>query len=308
MPGTSEADLGRSLFREERYAEAAEHFERALALDPGNPDLTDLLAKASANATAEVDVFVPELRFFDADELLAPPPQPTLPSPRNLPGDPHWRRLRYWVGHTLGNLGGTVFESLMHVVGRRYRGRVWTSWYRKPLYPGILTLAYMREHLDRHNLKSTYPAGRQRRLRTAGPHPAGGRDPLPHRRWLVEQPGQPEGGRGRHPLPAQRRQLRHPASDRRGGADTEPAPDQPEAAHPGRDHAGGPVPQPPRGVVDPVPEQRLDHPRRDAPARRSSRSPSTRTIPPGSASVRSGCSSAGPSPTRPVGRPASRRP
>ena len=61
--------------------------------------------------------------------------------------------------------------------------------------------------LDRHNLKSTYPAGRQRRLRAAGPHPAGGRDPLPHRRRLVEQPRQPEGGRGRHPLPAQRRQL-----------------------------------------------------------------------------------------------------
>ena len=34
---------------------------------------------------------------------------------------------------------------------------MWTSWYRKPLYRGIFTLAYMREMLDRHNLKSTYP-------------------------------------------------------------------------------------------------------------------------------------------------------
>jgi len=32
MPGTSEFHLARSLFREERYAEAAEHLERALAL------------------------------------------------------------------------------------------------------------------------------------------------------------------------------------------------------------------------------------------------------------------------------------
>ncbi len=155
--GASEADLALSLYREERYAEAAEHLERALKLDPDNTEWADLLAKASANATAEVDVFVPELRFFDAATLLAPPPEPDLPSPRNLPGDPHWLRLRYLVGHAVGSIGGVAFEALTRVFGRDYSNRVWTSWYRKPLYRGVFTLAYMREMLDRHNLRSTYP-------------------------------------------------------------------------------------------------------------------------------------------------------
>ena len=161
-----------SLYREERYAEAAEHFERALKLDPDNAEWADLLAKASANATAEVDVFVPELRFFDADTLLAPPPEPGLPSPRNLPGDPHWRRLRYLVGHAVGTIGGVVFEALTRVLGRDYSNRVWTSWYRKSLYRGIFTLAYMREMLDRHNLRSTYPADANVGVRAVGPHAA----------------------------------------------------------------------------------------------------------------------------------------
>ena len=97
----SEVDLALTLFSEERYADAAGHCERALKLDPDNAELSDLFAKASANATAEVDVFVPELRFFDAGTLLEPPVEPRLPSPRNLPGDPHWRRLRYLSEDTL---------------------------------------------------------------------------------------------------------------------------------------------------------------------------------------------------------------
>ena len=169
-------------------------------------------------------MFVPELRFFDAATLLAPPPEPGLPSPRNLPGDPHWRRLRYLVGHAVGTIGGVVFEALTRVLGRDYSNRVWTSWYRKSLYRGIFTLAYMREMLDRHNLRSTYPAGCQRRVRAVGPHAARRGDALPHRRRLVEQPRQPEGGRGRHALPAQRRELVDPAPHRRGAAVPQPPP------------------------------------------------------------------------------------
>ena len=51
-----------------------------------------------------------------------------------------------------------MFEALTRVLGRDYCNRVWTNWYRKSFYRGILTLAYMRDMLDRHNLRSTYPA------------------------------------------------------------------------------------------------------------------------------------------------------
>ena len=40
-----------------------------------------------------------------------------------------------------------------------YRDAIWTNWYRRPLFLGIMTLAYMRDHLNKKNLKSTYPEG-----------------------------------------------------------------------------------------------------------------------------------------------------
>ena len=102
-------------------------------------------------------MFVPGAALLRRRRAARAAPGARLPSPRNLPGDPHWRRLRYLVGHAVGSIGGVVFETLTRVLGRSYSSRVWTSWYRKSLYRGILTLAYMREMLDRHNLRSTYP-------------------------------------------------------------------------------------------------------------------------------------------------------
>ncbi len=155
--GASEALLGLAYFHQERYADAAAHLERALDLDPDQAEWTDMLTSAAANARAEVDVHVPELHFFDAETLLAPPPEPRLPTPRRVPPDPHWRRVRYLVGHGVGSIGGAVFETLTRVVGRSYSSEVWTNWYRKKLFSGVLTLAHMREKLLRDNLKSTYP-------------------------------------------------------------------------------------------------------------------------------------------------------
>ena len=40
-----------------------------------------------------------------------------------------------------------------------YKGTVWTNWYRRSLVKGVLTLAYMRNTLNKKNLVNTYPKG-----------------------------------------------------------------------------------------------------------------------------------------------------
>ncbi len=52
-----------------------------------------------------------------------------------------------------------VIEIATRVVGWKYdyRARVWTNWDRRPWLSGVLTLAYVRELLNAHNLVSTYP-------------------------------------------------------------------------------------------------------------------------------------------------------
>jgi hypothetical protein len=158
--GESRALLGLAHFRAERYAAAATHDAAAIAADGSTPEWRRMEATARANATAEVEVAVPPVRHFERDALLAPPATPTLPEVPDSGLDLHlWRRLRYIVGHAIGSVGGVVFGWLTRTFGRNYRGDVWTNWYRKRTYSGILTLAYMREKLNADNLLSSYPAG-----------------------------------------------------------------------------------------------------------------------------------------------------
>ena len=158
--GESEALLGLAHYQSEDYPAAAVHYGLAAERDPQRADWQHMLAASRANAHAEVDVHVPDVHYFDRDQLLAAPPDPALPEPGS-----HGfslgvlKRIRYIVGHAIGSVAGIVFDGLVELIGRHYRGKVWTNWYRKRLYRGILTLAYMREKLDRDNLMSTYPEG-----------------------------------------------------------------------------------------------------------------------------------------------------
>ncbi len=158
--GESEALLGLTNFRAERYADAANHYGRALEADGTRSEWRHMKTLSESNATAGVDVPVPPVHYFDRNELLAPPPDPALPKPprRQISLSP-WKRIRYVVGHAVGSLAGAIFGWLTNVVGKNYRGEVWTNWYRKNLYSGVLTLAYMREKLNRDNLKNSYPPG-----------------------------------------------------------------------------------------------------------------------------------------------------
>ena len=80
--------LAVSYFQNEQYELAAQHYAAALKFDLQNSDWRDMLAVAQANAMAAVHVFVPELHYFDREQLLAPPEKPTLPAPLPSPAYP----------------------------------------------------------------------------------------------------------------------------------------------------------------------------------------------------------------------------
>ena len=84
-------------FQLEHYDAAVRHYAAALHADDKRSDWRDMLAVAQANATAGVNVHVPELHYFDRTALLAPPSvrAGALPSP--LPpqrAHGHFTRLR----------------------------------------------------------------------------------------------------------------------------------------------------------------------------------------------------------------------
>ena len=154
--------LGLAHFRCEQYEPAVHHYAAALALAPDRAAWRDMLALAQANATSAVQVFVPELHYFDRDTLLAPSVPRGLPVPlATQPPPGPVLRLRIALGDDLGTVITELMNTTTLLWGRiiGYRDAVWTNWYRRPLTFAILTLAYMREQLNAHNLKTCYPPG-----------------------------------------------------------------------------------------------------------------------------------------------------
>jgi tetratricopeptide (TPR) repeat protein len=177
--GELHALAGLASFQLERYGAAARHYTAALQADGQRSAWRDMLAVAQHNATAGVDEHVPALHYFDRDALLAPPSvrEGALPPPLPAaPGRGHFKRLRLFLGRLLGMVATTLMDTLTDLVGRiaGYRGKVWTDWYRRPLALEILTLAYMREQLNAHNLDSSYPAGTLVGFQPAGQEPPPG--------------------------------------------------------------------------------------------------------------------------------------
>ena len=162
--GELHALAGLASFQLERYDAAAQHYAAALQADGERSDWREMLTVAEANATAGVNVHVPELHYFDRDVLLAPPSvgEGALPPPLpRRPAHGRFKRLRLSLGELLGAVATVSMDSVTHLWGRigGYRDRVWTNWYRRRLALSVLTLAYMRERLNAHNLGSSYPAG-----------------------------------------------------------------------------------------------------------------------------------------------------
>jgi tetratricopeptide (TPR) repeat protein len=165
-------------YQSEQYSQAVHYYEAALKVRPEDNGLRDMLAKARGNVEAEIHVHVPEIYYFDPAKLLEPASAVTdvLPTPPKARHEIWAERARRKIGSALGavvsffvnlatNLWGSIFG---------YKEGVWTNWYRRSLSLGILTLAYMREQLNKKNLKNTYPEGTLTGFQRPGQTPPAG--------------------------------------------------------------------------------------------------------------------------------------
>lgn len=160
--GAVHASLARAFFQCEDYSLAREHYALALEFEPQHAEWRAMLALAGANATAAVDVHVPDLRYFDRADLLAAPTEPGMPEPPAAwPRPGPVGRLRIVIGEALGVVVTVVWHLVTHAWGRvfGYRDALWTNWYRRPKALAVMTLSYMRDRLNAHNLGSSYPDG-----------------------------------------------------------------------------------------------------------------------------------------------------
>jgi Animal haem peroxidase len=165
--GKKHARAGLAFFKQELYDAAAQEYDAAIQAGGSASECREwqkMRDLAKANATAEINVYVPKLQYFDKKDLLAKP----LVRDGHLPRPPRPRadrrclkRLRLWLGDQLGAVLTVLMDHIINLVGRvfGYRARVWTNWYRRPWVVGVLLLAHVRELLNANNLKNTYPPG-----------------------------------------------------------------------------------------------------------------------------------------------------
>jgi len=155
--------LGIIYVQSENYDLGAAIYAELKQMDPSNTEFKELFEKCSANANARVDIPFPAIYYFEREKLLMPSvikpgALPVDPLPKHAAG-PKYKKLRLWLGNTTGSIFTFIFQGLVGLWGAMVgtSGKVWTHWYRRPLFLGILTLAHMREKLNKHNLHSTYP-------------------------------------------------------------------------------------------------------------------------------------------------------
>lgn len=154
--------LGLAYFRNEAYETAATHYHSALKLQPDQDEWRDMLSRATANAIAGIKQPLPPIHFFDRSTLLAPASvrDGSLPRPQQIVYTlTVIQQIQRVFGNAISSAATEAMNGITSLWGvlAGYRDKIWTNWYRRPLFLGILTLAHMRECLNKNNLKSTYP-------------------------------------------------------------------------------------------------------------------------------------------------------
>lgn len=166
--------LGAALFRLEDYAEAAQELAAAVAAQPSDGELAQLLERARANALTDIRRPVPEPYTFNRVKLVSGPEPGSHPSGARLGTLPRsWAR-RAWsaVGNVAGKKLGLAVELMTHTLGVEGPVRsVWTNWYEQPFLRAIAMLGHRRARLDREQLISAYAADDRVGLWSGRPNP-----------------------------------------------------------------------------------------------------------------------------------------
>ncbi|MBK8505693.1 MAG: peroxidase [Saprospiraceae bacterium] len=156
------ATKARCFFLMEEYETAFEHYKQALKLDPDNRELQEMLERSEANMISEVNQFTPEVYFFSEEKKQVPfqPRELKVDSSNqdNIAQNP-LNQLRRATGQGSGFMLSYLVDGITWTSGKLmgYRDKIWTNWYRRPLFLGVLILGYMRNRLNKLNLISTYP-------------------------------------------------------------------------------------------------------------------------------------------------------
>ncbi|MEO6785947.1 MAG: peroxidase family protein [Chthoniobacteraceae bacterium] len=176
--GGCRALMALAYFQLEDYEKAAEHYEAALKSGPENTDWKEMLGRSRANAIAEIQLPLPPICYFDRGKLLEPAgaSQGELPLPPKPRRDLLAERVRLAMGNAIGVVVTVVANCATRLWGAiaGYKDGVWTNWYRRSVTLGILTLSYMRNRLNRKNLKGTYPEGALIGFQAPGQRPPAG--------------------------------------------------------------------------------------------------------------------------------------
>jgi hypothetical protein len=160
----SQGLLGTAYFLVERYEDAKKALGVASELDPTNAEWEEKLTMAAGNAAAAIQVDFPPVLPFSRDDLLAVPVVPPGALPDVAAGEAKKGPLQTLLKaaeRLSGILGDALWRTLSPIAAQigGTAGDVWTTWYRKPLFLGTLTLGYTRDLLNKTNLLDAYPPG-----------------------------------------------------------------------------------------------------------------------------------------------------
>jgi len=164
LPAEAYYLLGTAHYQCENYPQAIEYLRMACEISPDDVQSKELLTKARSNQWAGLDSFLPEISFYSPNDLLSSAciKQEDYPHIAQTPNlQPRSKQLQ----HLTGNFLGSVFSLAVDVVTSTwgtisgFKGTLWTNWYHKSQYTGLIILAYMRNQLNQHNLYNTYPKG-----------------------------------------------------------------------------------------------------------------------------------------------------